>query len=93
MDLNQIKKLKHLYGTAQIADDIAYGLNGKEFNFSDDFVNKLDLYFQGEINFKTISAADKRNLDKFIKFADGEIVDTDKDYEMFEKFNKYLGSL
>lgn len=93
MRLDHIKKLKHLYGTAEIADDIAYGLNGKEFNFSDDFVNKLDLYLQGKINFKTISAADKRNLDKFIKFADGEIVDTDKDYEMFEKFNKYLGSL
>lgn len=93
MNSTQIKKLKHLYGTAKIAEDTAYSINGKEFKFSDDFIIKLDLYLQGKINFTTISAADKRNLEKFIKYADGELVPTDDDYEMFEKFNIYLGSL
>ena len=92
MNLNQIKKLKHLYGTAKIAEDIAHGNSGREFNFSQDFIKKLDLFFQGKIDFTTISVADKRNLEKFIKFADGELSNTDEDYEAFEALNKYLGS-
>lgn len=92
MNSTQINNLQHLYGNAKIFVDINNTTTGTSYLWDKEFIRRLDDYFKGLPVFE-MSKADRENINIYIKFADGEVNNTDKDYEMFEKFNIYLGSL
>ncbi len=80
------------YGYKKIYLDRTMTSNGYVYKWDEEFISILNDYQFGLIDYE-LSKSDRNNLEKFAKFADGELDTTDEDYEAFEEINKYLGSL
>ncbi len=92
MKAKQINQLQHLYGNAPIYDDVNNTSNGKVYLWNKNFINVLNQFFKGLPLFD-MTKAESENINKFLRFADKEMVEDDEDYKLYQDFDIYLGSL
>ncbi len=90
--MNNIQRLKDLYGEEKSFSKVAKTTHGREYEWDSDFIKTFNDFLKGEELYNK-SKSDRNRIEKFIAFANNEMSEDDEDYEVMKKFNDYLGGL
>lgn len=81
----------NLMGHKKIYTKARVLITGISFDWDLAFIQIVNDYLMGKE--QELSKSDRNNLDLFISFATEDLSEEDENYFVFQKFNKYLGSL
>lgn len=70
---------------------VKHSAHGKHHEFDNEFIKALDKYLDGTPDLMTKS--DWNNITLFIKYADGELDSSHREYERIVELDKYLATL